>query len=367
MRAKKIARLENQARDPETSAEVLNRIAEEYLRQKPRWLGEYGSLAYLLANNVSTPHSALVKILRYRIDLVPNRHGHSFTTQYFGREESFIRPFAKVHGISYEVGRLLLAADPSWLATGMVEARLRGDWPEEEFHQLLERAATSEVQGHRLLAATFLRGMTTHDHLVEHLVRDPDRYVRGVAALSSRLSAQTCIELAHTLDENDAEVISYNPQSPVEALEALVEHGWLVNRNIRYNLIRHRACTSAIKHKVEAYESASCEQDLDSEAERVFWRTFRKLNPPSLEELRPQVQVGKYRIDFALPSRKIGIEIDGHAHHSKPDAFIKDRERERDLSLSGWRLVRFAAAEVFADPEQCIKQVEMLVKSFAKN
>lgn len=72
--------------------------------------------------------------------------------------------------------------------------------------------------------------------------------------------------------------------------------------------------------------------------------------------LAPQVVVGKYRLDFADVRRKLGIEIDGLGYHSGQEAFQRDRERQRQLELDGWRLLRFTAQEVQRDPDGCVQQ-----------
>lgn len=47
----------------------------------------------------------------------------------------------------------------------------------------------------------------------------------------------------------------------------------------------------------------------------------------------------KWRIDLAWPDRKIAVEIDGMAHRTK-DRFMRDIEKQNELNLRGWTLVR---------------------------
>ncbi|MEV7849569.1 DUF559 domain-containing protein [Streptomyces sp. NPDC088183] len=70
---------------------------------------------------------------------------------------------------------------------------------------------------------------------------------------------------------------------------------------------------------------------------------------------------GRYRIDFALPNDKIGIELDGYIWHSDRKAFTQDRARQRCLELGGWRIIRFSGAEVNADASACVRQAAELV------
>jgi very-short-patch-repair endonuclease len=94
----------------------------------------------------------------------------------------------------------------------------------------------------------------------------------------------------------------------------------------------------------------------DSPVERIFWAAYRAGLETDLPGLVPQHQVGAYRVDFAIPDRKLAIEIDGLAYHGSQEAFIKDRNRQRDLEMAGWRVLRFAAKEVSADAAGCVRK-----------
>lgn len=94
----------------------------------------------------------------------------------------------------------------------------------------------------------------------------------------------------------------------------------------------------------------------DSPVEKQFWDVAQLLALHELNGLTPQHQVGKYRIDFAIPQKKFGIEVDGLAYHNGQDSFIADRRRQRDLEAQGWRIIRFAAKEVMDDATTCVKQ-----------
>ena len=94
----------------------------------------------------------------------------------------------------------------------------------------------------------------------------------------------------------------------------------------------------------------------DSPAETVFWDAYRKAVPSELTGLVAQYKIGRYRLDFAIPHRRMGIEIDGLQYHSSQESIIKDRRRQRELEQQGWRIVRFAAKEVFDNADECVRQ-----------
>jgi very-short-patch-repair endonuclease len=111
-------------------------------------------------------------------------------------------------------------------------------------------------------------------------------------------------------------------------------------------------------------QQAALDSDVfDSPVEEVFWEAYRKSLPSALSGLVAQHEFGRYRLDFAIPKKKIGIELDGFRYHSSQEAIIKDRQRQRELEQQGWRIVRFAAKEVFDDPKGCVKQAARWAES----
>jgi very-short-patch-repair endonuclease len=58
-------------------------------------------------------------------------------------------------------------------------------------------------------------------------------------------------------------------------------------------------------------------------------------------DVETQFRVGPYRLDFAIPAARIGIEADGWVHTTR-DVRAGDRERDRKLRAWGWTIVRIA-------------------------
>lgn len=94
----------------------------------------------------------------------------------------------------------------------------------------------------------------------------------------------------------------------------------------------------------------------DSPIEKAFWAAHCDLDIYALRDMVTQHKVGKYRLDFAIPEHKIGIELDGYAYHNDHATFIKDRARQRALELEGWRIIRFAGKEVTDNAGACVRQ-----------
>lgn len=102
----------------------------------------------------------------------------------------------------------------------------------------------------------------------------------------------------------------------------------------------------------------------ESEAERLVWQAARYARLPELEGLVLQHSVMRYRLDMAIPQLKIGFEIDGYEWHSDRETFVRDRQRQRQLELAGWRIVRFAGKEAIYEPDQCVRDMASAVRQF---
>lgn len=109
-------------------------------------------------------------------------------------------------------------------------------------------------------------------------------------------------------------------------------------------------------------------QKFNSVPEKQFWT--RVIDDPEkgllYNKIVPQQPVGKYRIDFAIPELKFGIEIDGLAYHNGQDSFMKDRSRQREIESQGWRIVRFAAKEISLDVDKCFQEAENIARQLSQ-
>ena len=73
-------------------------------------------------------------------------------------------------------------------------------------------------------------------------------------------------------------------------------------------------------------------------------------------DIKPQVQINEYRVDFANEKLKVVIEIDGHQFHSSKEQIRRDLQRQRSLEMCGWRVHRFSGSEVYANVGNCVEQ-----------
>lgn len=94
-----------------------------------------------------------------------------------------------------------------------------------------------------------------------------------------------------------------------------------------------------------------------TDAERLLWRSLRAAAPGL--KIRRQHPVGPYIVDFAIPTHKLAIEIDGGQHARQVDA---DTRRTTELTTHGYRVIRFWNNEVL---ENCDGVVEAIISRIA--
>ena len=81
-----------------------------------------------------------------------------------------------------------------------------------------------------------------------------------------------------------------------------------------------------------------------TDAERILWRALRAMNLPV--KVRRQHPIGRHIADFAVPARKLVIEIDGGQHAT---TVARDTARSRMLAARGWRVMRFWNSDVMSN------------------
>jgi very-short-patch-repair endonuclease len=105
---------------------------------------------------------------------------------------------------------------------------------------------------------------------------------------------------------------------------------------------------------------ASC---ADARAESVLESALRAiLIQARLTGFEVQLQIDadgfRARVDLGAPQRRIVIEADSFAHHGHRAALERDCRRYTELTIRGWRVLRFAWEHVMFEPDwvaDCIR------------
>ncbi|MEU8224418.1 DUF559 domain-containing protein [Kribbella sp. NPDC048915] len=101
----------------------------------------------------------------------------------------------------------------------------------------------------------------------------------------------------------------------------------------------------------------------DARAESVLESVLRYLLiARGIEGFVPQLQVrdGEFsaRLDLGHPRLLLGLEADGFAFHGTRRALVKDCRRQANLTIRGWRVLRFSWEDIMYDPDWVIATIE---------
>lgn len=106
--------------------------------------------------------------------------------------------------------------------------------------------------------------------------------------------------------------------------------------------------------------------------EKVWWPLFQHFN-----YLHPEYEVddfkdGKRYLDFAYirPGGRICFEIDGYGPHFKNASrwqFVDHLDRQNQLMIDGWMIIRFAYDQVVEQPRRCQQITQQMIGKMLGN
>lgn len=96
-----------------------------------------------------------------------------------------------------------------------------------------------------------------------------------------------------------------------------------------------------------------------TEPELKFWNAVRAHRLMDLS-FRRQMPIEGYIVDFACPSHRLVIEIDG-ATHSVDQQIARDQHRDAALAALGWKVIRFTNDEVLSHLDDVCTHIVRLV------
>ena len=94
----------------------------------------------------------------------------------------------------------------------------------------------------------------------------------------------------------------------------------------------------------------------DSLWEEVFFDALKSSGIPCV----PQYRFDQYKLDLAIPDKRIDIEIDGEFWHRNLDGsrVLSDLKRDTLLTARGWLVKRFWVYELQSDLDRCVRDIE---------
>lgn len=105
----------------------------------------------------------------------------------------------------------------------------------------------------------------------------------------------------------------------------------------------------------------------ESDLETLFLQCLRAagVEQPVRQHRVPLPDGSDVRLDSAYPSVLAFIELDGWAAHRSRRAFNRDRSRQNQLVLLGWRPLRFTWSQVVQNPERVAAEVAAVLAAGA--
>jgi very-short-patch-repair endonuclease len=74
--------------------------------------------------------------------------------------------------------------------------------------------------------------------------------------------------------------------------------------------------------------------------------------------VEPNYKVGPIHADFAIPEKKIAIEIDSKQYHSSPESILEDERRDDIYNSYGWGVIRIKSVGVLKDGEEIVWDIK---------
>jgi len=101
----------------------------------------------------------------------------------------------------------------------------------------------------------------------------------------------------------------------------------------------------------------------DSILELRFHHGAGRLLPPYEYQWEVKVRGKRFRIDFAYPSVKLAIELDGYEKRQSPESLEYDAWRGRMLLRDGWTVPHFTWNQVTLDPQGVAVEILGLLRA----
>ena len=98
---------------------------------------------------------------------------------------------------------------------------------------------------------------------------------------------------------------------------------------------------------------------MESQLEKRIEDILRRVSKYDLvRQYEVRTSTNLYRLDFAIPERKIAVEVDGFAFHKDRATFDHDRKRNSELAILGWTVLHFTSSMKDSDIRNMFKRVQ---------
>jgi len=189
------------------------------------------------------------------------------------------------------------------------------------------------------------------DWIVVHRGFVADSMVVRRDGLPRTTRTQTVLDHLSTLSPADAQTLA----------DRGVQRRWLTAASIERRLIEQPRCRGNTLLRTVL---SNLGDGAAAQSERVLHRLLRSAGLSGWEP-NYQLWAGGQLIavvDVAFAAARLAIEVDGWAFHNDVTRFQGDRWRQNDLSLVGWRVLRFTWADITRHPERTVSQIRRMLE-----
>lgn len=196
--------------------------------------------------------------------------------------------------------------------------------------------------GRRMVVEVIARrgSRSQHPGVIAHETTNlPDHHSTRLGAIPVTTAARTLVDAAAVL----------HPSVLQEAVDEAIRRG-LVTQDAVLSCVDEIGANGrrGARHLVRVLgRSSSSAAQVESVMESRVLRALRRFGAPE-PAMQHEVRVpgATYRLDFAYPNQRLGIEFDSYLHHGGPAKFTRDLARRNALTAAGWTVIHVTAADL---------------------
>jgi hypothetical protein len=248
----------------------------------------------------------------------------------------------------YSVGHALLSREGRWMAAVLACGR---------------RAVLSHWDAAALWGLTPARGDRIHVATPSRSGRDPERArirLHRIGTLRDEERTATDGIPATTVART---LLDIAPRLRPRAIEDAIAQAARLGVFDRWAVLRcleehpRQPGSPALRGVLDAIEGRGA-ADLRSSLEV---RLLQLCDDHGLPTPAANVRIAGFLVDFAWPGTRLIAETDGFAYHGSRAAFERDRDRDQQLTLAGYTVVRFTYRQVTETPEAVAHRLRRLL------
>lgn len=250
----------------------------------------------------------------------------------------------RLHEGVYAVGRPALSWRGSYLAAVLAcgPGAVLSHWSTGRVLGLTERSRLTVTIPH---ARAGPRGIAVHR---SRLLTPRDVTVLGGIPVTS--VARTLLDLAAVASGRElARLVDRAERLQVFDLRAVEE---VLSR------ARGRGGARALRVAVADWRPRDTRSELEEDFADMV--DASRLEPP-LYNVLIEAERGRYEVDALWPAQRVVVELDGFAYHRTRRDRERDAEKDADLELAGYRVVRLTSGDVATRRDRTTRRLERLI------